>query len=251
MCRHLTFPTPPAPKLAHAERLFPAGAGRPLPPEITDGPPVAPVISDTCSPAMRDIQSDDQKTVTRLLGRVEEGDRDALDALLSLVYDELRVLAHRHRRRWRGDFTLHTTALVHEVYLKLVDQEQLGAASRPHFFALASKAMRHLLCNYARDRKRQKRGGHVRKLSIDEATAVPESGSKLSEEQADTLAALDEALRRLERLDARQGQVVECRFFGGMTIADTAEALGLSPATVKREWALAQAWLHRELEDVR
>lgn len=190
-------------------------------------------------------------TVTRLLGALESGDGGALDALLPLVYDELRVLAHRQRRRWQGDFTLHTTALVHEAYLKLIDQERLGAASRAHFFALASKAMRHLLCNYARDRRAQKRGGDVQKLSLDEARAMPEAGAGLSEEQADTLAALDDALRRLERLDERQGQIIECRFFGGMTIADTAEALGLSPATVKRDWTLAQAWLHHELEGVR
>ena len=200
---------------------------------------------------MGDIRRDSQATVTRLLIRLHDGDRAALETLLPLVYDELRVLAHRQRQRWRGDFTLHTTALVHEAYLKLVDQERIGAESQPHFFALASTAMRHLLCNYARDRKRQKRGGAPQKLSLDEARAVPELGPDLSEEQADTLAALDDALRRLEELDERHGRVVECRFFGGMTIAGTAEALGLSPATVKRDWVLAQAWLHCELEGVR
>jgi RNA polymerase sigma factor (TIGR02999 family) len=213
------------------------------------------LASKRLTPALALVMSDatrsSQATVTQLLGRLHDGDRAALDALLPLVYDELHALARRQRRRWRGDYTLHTTALVHEAYLKLADQERLGAESRAHFFAIASKAMRHLLCNYARDRRRQKRGGDVPKLSLNEARAVSDVGPDLSDEQADTLAALDDALRRLETHDERQGRLVECRFFGGMTIADTAEALGVSPATVKRDWVLAQAWLHRELEGAR
>ena len=186
-------------------------------------------------------------TVTRLLGRLDAGEDGAADALWPLVYDELRAIARGHRRRWHGDDTLNTTALVHEAYLKLSRQDRLGTASRAHFFALASRAMRHLLCNHARDRQRQKRGGGARPVTLDEgAVAVG-----LSDEQADTLAAIDDALRRLERLDARQCRVAECRFFGGMTVLDTASALGVSPATVKRDWALAQAWLRRELEGVR
>lgn len=191
------------------------------------------------------------QTVTRLLGQLRDGDSSALNALLQLLYDELRMIAHRQRQRWRGHYTLHTTALVHEAYLKLVDQEYVNAESRAHFFALASRAMRHLLCNYARDQKRQKRGGGVQKLPLDEALAVPAFGRDLPEEDAAKLEALDDALRRLERFDAQLCQIVECRFFGGMTIADTAAALAISPATVKRHWNLAQAWLHRELGDSR
>ncbi|NNF57979.1 MAG: sigma-70 family RNA polymerase sigma factor [Rhodothermaceae bacterium] len=187
-----------------------------------------------------------QTTVTRLLDALQVGDRDALEDLFSLVYEELKGLAHRQRRRWQGNNTLNTTALVNEAYLKLVGPAQIKAESRAHFFALAAKAMRHILCNYARDRSAQKRGGGVEKLSVD-GLELPEQGASFSEEQADTLAALDEALRRLEQVDPRQGKVVECRFFGGLTIEETAAALGISPRTVKRDWALAQAWLHREM----
>jgi RNA polymerase sigma factor (TIGR02999 family) len=186
--------------------------------------------------------------VARLLDELEGGDQAALDELFPLVYDELRTLAHYHRRRWRGDETLETTALVHEAYLKLVGQSRIRAESRAHFLAVAARAMRHILSNYARDQRTEKRGGAARKLSFDELKLTPAQVG-FSPEQADELVALNEALGALEQVSPRRSQVVECRFYGGMTIEDTAAALGISPRTVKRDWAVAQAWLLRRMEE--
>lgn len=188
-----------------------------------------------------------QSTVTRLLGEVRGGDRRALGELFARVYDELQVVARRQRRRWDGDYTLDTTALVHEAYLKLVDQSRVGVESRAHFFALASRAMRHILCNYARGKRALKRGGDLERVPLDERQ-LPAGRAGPSDETSDLLAELDDALRRLEELEPRQGKVVECRFFGGMTVEETATALGVSARTVKRDYAVAQAWLQRELE---
>jgi RNA polymerase sigma factor (TIGR02999 family) len=187
-------------------------------------------------------------TVTRLLGELQLGNKEALAELFPLIYGELRALARRQRQRWRGDSTLNTTALVHEAYVKLVDQKRLDAASRPHFFAVAAKAMRHILCNYARDRRRKKRGGDIQRLSLEELGAMPQQLT-FSEEHATILMALDAALRELEEMDQRLSDIVECRFFGAMSIEDTAAALDLSPATVKRHWALARSWLYRKMRD--
>lgn len=203
-----------------------------------------PVMTDSV-----DHRSDrsTQTTVTRLLVELDGGDRSALDEVFSLVYEELHALARRHRRRWHGDETLNTTALVHEAYVKLVRQERVSVESRAHFLALAARAMRHILCNYARGRRTRKRGGGIEPLPLDELKGVP--GAALAPEDPSMLLAdLDDALRRLEELDPRQGHVVECRFFGGLTVKETAAAMGISPRTVKRDWALAQAWLHREME---
>jgi RNA polymerase sigma factor (TIGR02999 family) len=194
------------------------------------------------------VAGEHQTTIQRLLGELDRGNRAALDALFPLVYQELGELAHRLRGRWQGDFTLNTTALIHEVYLKLVDR-RLHAESRAHFLALAAKAMRHILINYARDRRAHKRGGASDVLSLDETKLVPGQAG-LSPAQADELVALDEALRALEQIDRRQSQVVECRFFGGMTVDETAAAVGISPRTVKRDWTMAQAWLARRMEQV-
>jgi RNA polymerase sigma factor (TIGR02999 family) len=186
------------------------------------------------------------ESMADLVRAVERGDRAALDELLPLVYRELMVLARQQRRAWRGDLTLDTTALVHEAYLKIVGQARVPFNSRVHFFAVASKAMRHILCNHARDRLRQKRGGgvtHVRLAPGQDVVQVP-----MSDEQSDMLAALDEALEALQRFAARQARVVECRFFGGMSIEDTAAALDISPRTVKRDWTVARAWLRREMQ---
>ncbi len=188
-----------------------------------------------------------QTTVTRLLEALQAGNYDALDALFPLVYDELKGLAHRQRRYWQGNYTLNTTALVNEAYLKLVGPAPLEVESRAHFFALAAKAMRHILCNYARDRRTQKRGGGAEHLPLDEAMGAGRQ-VVFSEEQAHTLLALDDALRRLEKSDPRQSKIVECRFFGGLTVEETAAALDISPRTVKRDWAMAQAWLQGEME---
>ena len=186
-------------------------------------------------------------SITGLLQAVERGDRDALNALFPLIYDELSALAHQQRRMWHGDLTLNTTALVHEVYLKVVDQKRLPTESRAHFFGVAAKAMRHILCNYARDRSRQKRGGGAPHVLLEFASDLA-AQLDFSEDQSDTLAALDESLQELERIAERQARVVECRFFGGMSVEDTATALGISPRTVKRDWTFARAWLRREMQ---
>lgn len=188
-----------------------------------------------------------RESITGLLLAAERGDHAALEALFPIVYKELHALARRQRRAWHGNPTLNTTALVHEAYLKLVDQGRIAATSRVHFFAIASKAMRHILCNYARDRTRKKRGGEIQHVSlgeIDDASAQP----AFSDEAAETLAALGAAVERLELIDKRQSQVVECRFFAGLSVEETAVALDISPATVKRDWTLARAWLYREMQ---
>ncbi len=190
-----------------------------------------------------------QETVTRLLVAMREGDPNAVDALFPLVYEELRALARRKRKRWHGNETLNTTALVHEAYLKLVGKPDAVWESRGHFFSVAAKAMRHLLINYAEGRQRQKRGGGQPNESLDALVEQVGANLAVAEERAEVILALDEALKRLEQVDARQGQIVECRFFGGMTILETAEALDISTATVKRSWIMAQAWLYRELTD--
>src|SRR5690606_31804011 len=156
-----------------------------------------------------------------------------------LVYAELRALAHRQRQRWHGDETLGTTALVHEAYLKLVGQQRLGARSRAHFLAIAAKAMRHILSNYAEARRRLKRGGDLQRVSADALDAVP-APAGITDAQAEMLAALDDALRRLDETNARLSRVVECRFLAGLSIKDTAAALDTSPATVKRRWIRAR-----------
>ena len=188
--------------------------------------------------------------VSRLLDAVQRGDRSALDNLYALVYGELRVLAHRQRRRWDASGTLNTTALVHEAYLKLVKQRSLQLQSRALFFALAATAIRHIVSNYARDRQAGKRGGGVRVVSLTEIGTSPAGQLPVSDDHADLLVAIDDALKRLEQVSPRQRRVVECRFFGGMSIDETAAAMGVSPRTVKRDWMLAQAWLQREIERV-
>ena len=192
-----------------------------------------------------------QQAVARLLEQVGAGDRAAFDALVPLVYDELRALARRQRRRWRGDETLDTTALIHEAYLRLVDRSAVRGTTRPHFLAVASRAMRQVLLDYAKRRRTAKRGGGQQRVALDEVEEILLAGGELGEVHSEALLAVEEALCRLERHDPLHGRVVECRFHGGLTIEDTAEALGVSPATVKRRWALAQAWLYRDLSRVR
>jgi RNA polymerase sigma factor (TIGR02999 family) len=208
-------------------------------------PGAAAAVPDPCMEAALRLNPT-QTTVTRLLEELQRGSDTAVDQLFTLLYEELRDLAHRQRRRWRGDHTLDTTALVHEAYLKLVGSAAIEVESRAHFWALAARAMRHLLCNYARDRRTLKRGGGLERLSLAEAALLPDPAAA-SDELADTLVSLDEALNLLERVDPRQAKVVECRFFGGLTVEETAAAIGVSPRTVKRDWAVAQAWLHREM----
>ena len=184
--------------------------------------------------------------MTRLLGEVRDGRAGALDRLIPLVYDELHEIARRHRRRWQGDYTLNTTALLHEAYLKLLGQDE-PYESRAHFMAVASKAMRHLLVDQARRRDAAKRGGEVDKISLEHMPHEAGLAAPGAEEKSDDLLAMDEALDQLARHKPRQGQVVECRFFGGMTIKETAAALGVSPATVKLDWAQARSWMYRQI----
>jgi RNA polymerase sigma-70 factor, ECF subfamily len=179
--------------------------------------------------------------VSQLLIEWRQGNQEALDRLMPLVYDELRRLASRKLRRERPDHTFQTTALVHEAYLKLIDQQQANWQNRAQFFAIAAQLMRRILVDYARERQAAKRGGDYIKLSLDEAVA-------LSEEKNTDLLALDEALDRLAQLDPQQSRVVELRVFGGLSVEETAAALGISPRTVKREWSMARAWLHQQLK---
>ena len=181
-----------------------------------------------------------QQEITQLLVDLSEGDEQALDHLMPLVYEELQQMAHFHLRKERADHTLNTTALVHEAYLKLVDQRRVQWQNRGHFFALASMAMRRILVNHARKRGRQKRGGDAIKLSLDDVFVM-------SDERADEIVALDEVLEQLAGINERAARVVECRFFGGLTIEETGLALDVSPMTVKRDWRLAKTWLRRAL----
>jgi len=178
--------------------------------------------------------------VTSLLARIGRGDQHAIDDLFPLVYAELRRIASREMRRERPGRTLQATALVHEAYLRLVKDATLSAASRGQFLGIAAHAMREILIERARARVAQKRGGGAARITLDESLSATPGLS------IDVLA-LDEALQRLARLDPRHAQVVELRYFGGLSVEDTAAALGLSPATVKRAWTLARAWLYREL----
>jgi RNA polymerase sigma factor (TIGR02999 family) len=179
-------------------------------------------------------------TITQLLVEWSEGDQAALDQLMPLVYDELRRLARSYLRRERPDHTLQPTALVHEAYLRLIEQRSVNWQNRAHFFGIASQMMRRILVNHALARATAKRGGPATRLSLDE-------GSICSGQRDVELIALDEALKALERLDPRQTRIVELRFFGGLSIEETAEALSLSPATVKREWSTARLWLRRQI----
>jgi RNA polymerase sigma factor (TIGR02999 family) len=178
--------------------------------------------------------------VSRLLLAWSEGDKAAMDQLMPLVYGELRRLAKHHMRRERAGHTLQTTALIHEAYLRLIDASQARLENRRHFFAVASRLMRQVLTDLARERGSHKRGGGAEQVSLDEALMV-------SEQRDEGLLALDEALSALAELDARKSQVVELRFFGGLSVEETAEALDVSVETVHRDWRLARSWLLRKL----
>jgi RNA polymerase sigma factor (TIGR02999 family) len=181
-----------------------------------------------------------QKDVTQLLLQWRGGDKQAVDELMPLVYQELRRLASAHLRRERPDHTLQSTALVNEAYLRLIDQRSIEWQSRAHFFGLASQMIRRILVDHARGRSAAKRGSGACKLVLDESIATP------GREGLD-LAALDDALTSLAAIDPQQSRIVEMRFFGGLSVDETAEVLGISPATLYREWGTARAWLFREM----
>ena len=180
------------------------------------------------------------RVIAELLWAWQEGDEGARDRLVPLVYEELRHLAHRYLRRERPGHALQTTDLVHETYLRLVGQEKVRWQNRSHFFGVAAQLMRRILVDHARSLRRRKRGRGWHRVAFDEAAVV-------SREKATEILAVDEALRRLESLDARKSRVVELRFFGGLTVEETAEALGMSTATVARDWEAARGWLYHEL----
>lgn len=179
--------------------------------------------------------------ITEMLRDWSGGKQSAVDALLPLVYDELRRQAARFLRRERIGHTLQTTALIHETYLKLIDQTKVDWQNRAHFFGIAAQAMRRILIDYAKARHREKRGGGEENLPLDEVAFVA-SGEKRVD-----LIALDEALNRLEKMDERQARIVELRYFSGLSIEETAEVLRISPTTVKSDWKSAKAWLYQEI----
>ena len=184
--------------------------------------------------------SADSETVTQLLQDWSQGNQQALEELLPLIYDELRRLAHNFLYSERPGHTLQTTALAHEAYLKLIDQKSVHWQNRAHFFAIAAQAMRRILIDSARRHAAQKRGGAAEKVSLAEVANIS-TGSPTD------LLALDHALNRLAALDQDQSRIIELRYFGGLTIEETAEVMKSSPATVKREWQMARAWLYQEL----
>ncbi len=189
------------------------------------------------------MNSDEQNSleITRMLRGWSGGSREAFDELLPLIYDQLHKQAAQFLRRERNDHTLQPTDLINEAYLKLIDQREVTWQNRAHFFAIAGQAMRRILVDHARNRHRDKRGGDEVKLPLEEALTVA-----VDEKNID-LIALDEALTRLEKKDQQQARIVELRYFSGLSLEETAEALNISRATAARNWAMAKAWLHREL----
>jgi RNA polymerase sigma factor (TIGR02999 family) len=182
------------------------------------------------------------KPISELLSNWQEGNSEALQSLVPLVYADLRRLAHRCLRKERPDHTLQSTALVHEAYMRLTQREKVHVESRSTFFAVAAQLMRQILVDHARGRRAAKRDGGL-KLVLDEATALPIA-------REINLIALDDALKELSRLDPQQSRIVELRFFGGLSIAETSEVLRVSPATVKRDWTTARIWLHRQMKRI-
>lgn len=182
-----------------------------------------------------------ESTPTQLLAAHQAGDSDAMPKLFEQVYDVLYGMARRQRRQWQGDHTVSATALVNEAYVKLIDPAGTGYRDRAHFLAVAAQAMRHILIDYARRRQAIRRGGDLKRTELDDVF-------DLSEQRVDELLDLQDALERLAALQPRQAKVVECRLFGGMQVDETAQALGLSKATVKRDWAAAQAMLYGHLQ---
>lgn len=191
-----------------------------------------------------DEDDKDRSDISRILRELGGGDREAFDKLMPLVYDELRRQASRFLRRENRDHTLQTTALIHEAYIKLIDQRHTNWQNRSHFFAIAAQAMRRILVDHARTKHRNKRGGHDIKLPLDEAMGIAADAKSVD------LVALDEALARLEAIDPGQSRLVELRYFSGLSLEDTADVLGVSRSTAARDWAMAKAWLHRELTRV-
>ncbi len=179
--------------------------------------------------------------LTQMLIQLSEGKAQVVDDILPLIYDELRRLAGNYLRRERSDHTLQPTALVHEAYLKLIDQTQVKWQNRAHFFGIAANIMRRILVDYARQHRADKRGGAAEKLPLEEEILI------VSEGKSAELLALDEALENLAKIDSQKSKIVELRYFGGLSVEETAEVLGVSEITVKRHWRMAKAWLYGQL----
>lgn len=183
---------------------------------------------------------DRPREVTELLAKLSAGDREASARLITLVYSQLRVMAGRCMRHERPDHTLQATALVHEAYLRLAGQNRMHWQNRAHFFGIAARVMRRLLLDYARQHGASKRGGGAIRITLDDRVVA-------IEDHLENILILEESLRKLEAVDPEESRLVELRFFGGLTVEETSEVLGISTATVKREWAHARAWLRREM----
>ena len=191
-----------------------------------------------------------QESVTELLVAAQRGEDAAVEKLFEKVYAELHRIASAKRRNWiGGDYTMNTTALVHEAYIKLAGQDEHNWTSRSHFMGVAAKAMRHIMINYAEKRRTKKRGGDLKKISIEDQEDSLGLAIPMSEEQADKFMAIERALKKLGETNPRQVQIIECKFFGGMSNEETAASLDISTSTVKRDWAMAQAWLYREASE--
>ena len=210
--------------------------------EVGIGRPLSRSAVAVCPGVEHRSMAEQERLATELLLRVDAGDSSAVESMFPLVYEELRRVAHRHLAKESSGRTLATTELVHEAYLRLVDSTRVSLTGRAQFMAIAATAMRHILVDRARSRRSLKRGGAPIPISLDVANLA-------TEERADLLVALDEALDRLRELDQRQARVVECRFFGGMSEEETAEAIGIGLRTAKRDWAKAKSWLYRELNE--
>jgi RNA polymerase sigma-70 factor, ECF subfamily len=187
--------------------------------------------------------SEEQREISLILKDWSGGKRESADVLLSLVYDELRRIARQYLRKERSDHTLQPTALVHEAYMKLIDISDVSWQDRAHFFAVASNVMRHILVDHARARATDKRGGEAQRIALEDAISFSDNKNDID------LLALDEAMKQLAEFDATQSKIVELRFFGGLTIEETAHVLAISPATIKREWTMAKAWLFKRMRD--
>ena len=228
--------------IAFAATWRPAESTDPRQCELTSLAPYSRLLHNWEAPRVTEgvrVSESSPQPVSALLSKWRAGDQEALQALIPLVYQELRRIAQHHLQQERPDHTLQSTALVHEAYLRLMKQGPAEVANRSHFLAVASHLMRQILVDHARGRRAAKRGGGF-KVEINDAVSAQKT-------QSVDLIALDDALNELAELDPQQSRIVELRFFGGLSIEETAEIVGVSPTTVKREWATARAWLRREV----
>ena len=202
-----------------------------------------PIIAADSAVYPRSMSQNGGDSITEMLIELTDGNKEVVNHILPHIYDELRKLASSYLRKERSNHTLQPTALVHEAYMKLIDQNRVRWQNRAHFFGIAAQVMRRILMDHARKHHAEKRGGEFEKLPIEEEILI------VSHDKSAELIALDEALEELAKLDPDKARIVELRYFGGLTIEETAEVLKTSPMTVKREWATARAWLHREISN--